>query len=1012
MRLDRSNLLAVGIVCLWATLLPAHLLAQGFPNLRAWGEPQGIDLAFVTAAAQTTDGYLWFGSPAGLFRFNGHEFVALNPRAPNANADDYITALLADARGGLWVGTQREGLHRYLDGRFTPFRAESGISNDRIQCLAQDSSGRIWVGTDGGGAFYGDGAGFLPLSLTNEPTITHPTAMSVDSTGRLFIGTFKGQLLAVSQLQPTWILRRGPSIRALQVDADDRLWLGTSSGLARMENGRPQRVPLLQPDGTYRTNAFITAIREDRFGNLWVGNFTGLVNIRSGVQSHLGTADGLGNGLVTSLFADRAGSLWVGTEIGDLYQLTRRKIRMRSPFPTGLPSVSAMALADDGTLWLGGPEGTTILRTNSPGFTLPPLASQPIADVTCIGLDPQGRTWLGNRFGEWGHLLDGTFTPVPTKSLERGGRSPNFFLSTRQHGFLMGTEGGLYRLGAGDSLMEWTDPQLSHRDVTCAVEGPDGLLWIGTGNGLNRYHHGSTETFIDLPPRPLEQVADLALDADTTLWVSTARGLWRVRNGRFFAFGPEHDAPPTAGPIVDDLAGHLWVGLGGKIARFAKTNLHAVADGQSPRLTYRTWSGVDGLKSIVLATGRCGVGTPDGTIHFATDKGVATVDPSEVPTLDVPPVPTLERVFVDGRPATDWTPANSGDSPQTQRPPLDLEPGYHRIEIHYTALNTVDPHRVQYQHRLLGLNDAWEEARNERIAFFRALPAGDYTFELTAANATGRSAENSAMLRIRVAATWWQTTAFKAALAAFAAVVVGAGYSLRVRRLKWMGTTQREFSRRLLEHEENERRRLAKELHDGLGQDLLILRNHVALLGLQWPDAPPGAAHRLREIDAASQTAIDQTRAIAHNLRPAELERVGLTSALEDMIRRASDSSSIRFAGDFEAIDGLVSKEEEVLLYRVAQELVNNILKHSGATQAHLSVHVVPGDSVHLIVTDDGKGFDPETIRQTSGSRRGLGLDSVAERVAMLSGTFDFESRPGSGSRSHIRIPLRRNPPQ
>ncbi|MGE3311863.1 MAG: two-component regulator propeller domain-containing protein [Limisphaerales bacterium] len=998
------------LACLLAVILPVRSAAEGFPDFRAWGASQDLDLSFVSAATQTTDAHLWFGSPSGLFQFNGHGFRSIDLGGMDSRKDHFVTALLADRDGSLWIGTDTEGLHQFSNGRVSPWRGETGLSNDRIKCLAQDAEGTVWVGTDGGGIFRRTGDRFAPLDAPDPESLAHPTSFALERGGRLWIGFFSGRLMTVQSGRVEDIPRKGPGIKVLHVDSTDQLWIGTSAGLARFMDGRQERIPLLQADGSMSLSAFITSIHEDRFGALWVGTLTGLIRWRDGQQEFFGAADGLGNGLVTSVFADREGSVWIGTEIGDLYQLTRRKIRIMSPFPDGLPAVSALAVTRDGTLWIGGSQGIAVRPPASQRFSVPspPPSPSPIQDVTCIGIDGRDRIWFGNRFGDWGFLEQGAFTKIDTEVFDRARASPNFFLQTATNGFLIGTEGGLLQMGPDNKPVPWSGPPLSHKDVTCAVEAPDGTLWIGTGNGLNRVRNGSVQTFIKLQPRPIEQVADLAVDPDGTVWASTYRGLWRIRGDQFFAFEAKHGGPPVGGPLVDDHAGNLWIGLGGHVGRLSKTNLHAVAEGLSPHVLARSWSGADGLRSVILATGRAGALTPDGYIHFATDKGVATIHPGEVRTNDVPPVPTIERVIVDGEPTLTHPAATTSDRRASVDPGLDLPPGYHRVDIHYAGLSYLAPQRVRYRHRLRGLSDDWEDAGTDRVASYRALPAGNYVFELIAFNDSGLPSQTPETLRVRVGAPWWRTNTFRASILALAAIAAGGIYSWRVRRLKRIGAAQQEFSRRLLDHEENERRRLAKELHDGLGQELLILRNHVALLGLQWPEAPPAAVERLREIDHASQIAVDQARAIAHNLRPAELERLGLTTALRDMIDRASASSTIDFRHAFEPVDGRLSKDEDVLLYRITQELVNNILKHSNATSARISLRAADETSLELSVADDGRGFDPEAVVRASGGRRGLGLDSVSERIAMLSGTLRIESPQawGKGTCVRIRVPI------
>ena len=162
-----------------------------------------------------------------------------------------------------------------------------------------------------------------------------------------------------------------------------------------------------------------------------------------------------------------------------------------------------------------------------------------------------------------------------------------------------------------------------------------------------------------------------------------------------------------------------------------------------------------------------------------------------------------------------------------------------------------------------------------------------------------------------------------------------------------------------------------------------------------------------KEIAEASQAAIESARAIAYNLRPADLDRAGLTRSLRAMLDRAAASSTMAIDHAIENLDGLLGPGADVVLYRVTQELVNNALKHARAARAFVDLRRTPR-GVELVVSDDGCGFDPDLALSGRGDlARGLGLDSIRERVAMLHGTVQVESAPGQGARSLIHLPLR-----
>jgi signal transduction histidine kinase len=206
------------------------------------------------------------------------------------------------------------------------------------------------------------------------------------------------------------------------------------------------------------------------------------------------------------------------------------------------------------------------------------------------------------------------------------------------------------------------------------------------------------------------------------------------------------------------------------------------------------------------------------------------------------------------------------------------------------------------------------------------------------------------------------------------------------------------FSQQLIESQENERKRMAAELHDSLGQHLLVIKNRAAL-GDRLSGNRAHSKEQFDEITTSATQAIDEVRRIAYNLRPLNLERLGLTTVIEELIEKVSGSSGIQFFCDVMPLDGALTADGAINLYRIVQESVNNIVKHGEATKASIEIRR-EGADIHVSVSDNGRGFDIEAL-----ARRGLGLTSIAERVRMLDGAHTLASAPGKGTALTIRIP-------
>ena len=214
---------------------------------------------------------------------------------------------------------------------------------------------------------------------------------------------------------------------------------------------------------------------------------------------------------------------------------------------------------------------------------------------------------------------------------------------------------------------------------------------------------------------------------------------------------------------------------------------------------------------------------------------------------------------------------------------------------------------------------------------------------------------------------------------------------------------QENISRQLLISQEAERKRIAAELHDSLGQNLLIIKNRLHLARQATKDAAP--AEQLEEIAQTVSATIAEVREISYNLRPYQLDRLGLTKAVQSVVRRVSDSGFLKVESHLANIDGLFPAEHEINFYRIVQECLNNIIKHSDAAWAQVSIRL-ENHTLTLLVEDDGKGFN---FRQTMGEAqksRGFGLTGLGERARIFGGTFTCDSAPGQGARLTFVIPV------
>jgi len=199
--------------------------------------------------------------------------------------------------------------------------------------------------------------------------------------------------------------------------------------------------------------------------------------------------------------------------------------------------------------------------------------------------------------------------------------------------------------------------------------------------------------------------------------------------------------------------------------------------------------------------------------------------------------------------------------------------------------------------------------------------------------------------------------------------------------------------------QEAERRRLARDLHDGIGQTLTALKHQLDVVEQFSTGLPPAARTRLRDAAELAAQALHETRELSRLLRPQILDDLGLEPALRWLTRTFGERTGVALEVDLAGVEGRLPPEVETLAYRVVQEALNNVGKHSGAGRAQVLARRDAAE-IELVISDDGRGFDA-TVSGADGS----GLRGMRDRVELFGGRIDIASRPGRGTRIVARVP-------
>ena len=1001
--------------------------------IEVWRTNEGLPQNSITSIAQTPDGYLWLATFGGLARFDGVRFTVFDDHNAPALTSSRLVRLDPDGQGGLWVISEAGGLAHMLNSQFTAYTGREGWPKSGASAVGRARDGRVWLRDKRGGLHRLEEGWFAPVGDLQQLGSGPLSSFGFDEGGVLWLR--RGRTLSSYQ-GGKYIPLRTPDgtseavVRAVGSCARGGLVLITSQGLQKFRRG--QWEPGNLPCPAELRN--LTFVYEDRSGAVWVGTYgNGLFRYDDVAGWRRFTAgSGLGHNAVRSVCEDREGNLWVGTDGGGLYRLKARRFH-RYEARDGLSGDVVMSVSEGpcGVFWFG-VNGGGVSRFEAGRFTAlaptPQLATN--AYVYSVLADRAGNLWIGTYdHGLLRYRQDRLQECRPADGTVLGAVRTLF----EDHAGVIWVGGadGLWRI-EGDHCVRFAvhgEPLTS--EVHALAGGRLGGLFVGTdGDGLYWLHENRLTHLTERDGLADNHVSALCVTADGTVWIGgSCGGLSRLQQGRLDRYSRQSGLlSDRIRSILEDDHGWLWFGCERGIFRVSRTELDEVTAGRRASVSCHTYGASDGLSGLECS----GSVHPacwkahDGTLWFATVKGVVVVDSTNLATNALPPPVVIEEVEADSQ-VMRASPTVAGDiaggarvSLPTLRfpavppragaaaPELRVPPGKSRVGFHYTGLSLVAPEQVRFRHRLEGYDRGWVEAGNQRVAWYTGIPPGRYSFQVTACNNDGVWNDTGAALAVVVQPAWWQTWWFHGVAAAAAAGGVLGSVEARLRRLRRGRAAQQGFSRRLLESQEDERKRIAAELHDSLGQDLLVIKNR-ALLGLQDPAATTLVADQLGEISRLASHTLEEVREISRNLRPYQLDRLGLTKALQAMVTSVSRASGIPIATDLDPVDGLLPAAMEIHFYRIVQELLSNLVKHSHASAARVALsRCFP--RLTLMVEDDGCGFDTDMLPHRQ-ARAGLGLTDIAERVRLLGGTARCDSRPAAGTRWTVEIPVTTAPP-
>jgi ligand-binding sensor domain-containing protein/signal transduction histidine kinase len=959
---------------------------------QSWQREQGLPQNSVRALAQTADGYLWIGSDEGLTRFDGVRFVPMEMGSGLHGGP--VRALFEDSRCALWVGAAGGGLTCWRNGQFSNYTIRDGLPEDSITALSEDLQGRLWIGTEAGLAILENGRISAPAAAAPFKGLA-VTAIFRDRDGVMWIGVSGAGVFHFADGKFTQLtgglteeLLRDP--HCILVDRGGRIWVGAGDDYLLCREGADwhrYRIPrhlvrpfvgclIEQPNGTVSAGSasegllqfkngkltlmnatnglldnFIQALLVDRDGELWIGSGAGLSRLRRSYLSVMSASEGLGYGAVQGLAEIEPGLVWTAKPGDGIYDWNGRSFARLAGLPPEYSEVNSLLKARDGSCWAAGAFG--LLQFKNPGATNGEIAQLVLKgrNVTALAEDNQRHLWAGTHEGSVWRLQNGEWAAVAR--------------FTAQHA------------------------------ITALAPTPDDSLWIGTaGDGLYRWR-GSMQEHFNSARGPLnESVRTLFLDTNGVLWIGTGSGLSRFHNGQITTFTARQGLPDTPiSQILEDDFGRLWLGGNRGVVSVVKRDLEEIPRGKASAVYPRAYGKVDGMLSEECVGGffPAGLKTSSGQLWFATLKGITVIKPRSSIGESMPPAVVIEDMSVDGSAPTNFL-STAGDEPS-----VCLSAGKHRVEFRYTGLSFSAPERVRFRYRLDGLDPGWVEAGIQRIASYGYVPAGSYRFHVIACNSDGVWNDTGASVALEIPAHFWQTRWF-IGLVALLALASVAGTARFVEKGKLHRRLKLLEQERALEHE---RGRIAQDLHDELGSSLARLSLLSGLVKADKDSPAQVEAHAQKIAQAADQT-VRALEEIVWAVRPGSDTLQGLSDYVAHFANELFENNATRCRQDIPHDLPAIPLPPDVRhnIFLIAKEALTNVLKHAGAKGVVLRIEVA-GRTLKMVIEDDGKGFDAGAT-VIAGLRNGLG--NMQRRAGAVGGELQLHSAAGKGTRVEFTV--------
>ncbi|MGM0530676.1 MAG: two-component regulator propeller domain-containing protein [Bacteroidota bacterium] len=758
-----------------------------------FGTSEGLTQPFIYTINQDEQGFLWIGTGAGLFRFDGFQFTQFTPE--DSLAGNFVTQSLKDQNGNLWFGHMNGGITHYNGNHFV--KIDPGESQNAITDIAEGNKGNIWISTQREGILRIDSQQKIHR-IASPFEQEYISALKCLSDGHILIGT--DQHLYLFRFNPdedSMVMKekidsfpQGNVTDIIDSDTEEKLFaISGGQGIFSLKRNKKSfqfkasRIDSLEEAELGNIQGSIV----DKEGNIWVSLMgSGVYRLdprkTNGKTLHLSSECGLPTNDVRCLFEDREGNIWFGLYGNGLVRFIEEKLLFYS-YSEQFETNSFYSLdGEQNHLWTGSDQGILHIDPDN-GNVLDAYSTAeglPNDRITALFKHPGGDIWIGSEKSglyKLNHRSEQIQRiPISSNELEN---SVNY-ITGDQKNIWVATKKGICRINLNNGEKIWynTNRGLPYNNITHLYKDSENRILIGTlSNQLFAINQdGQVEPIPIRTEQGLMQINSITEDNAGNIWIGTyGNGIFKIGQDTTKHFDREKGLLSNYGYNLIYANKKILVGHHGGISEIdTKTN------------AVKHYAGNFGIKNSTEFSNNAAYAETENSIWFGTSEGLARFSTAKTGKDTIPPQVNITEIFVNNQKV---------DADNN----ITLEPGNYELEFNYIGLQLHDPESVKYQYQLKGYTKGWTEATKERKATFGNVRPGEYTFRLRALNEDGVSTEKPLEMNILIRKHFYQRTWFYIVVGI---ALLGLGYLIIVIRERNLVREKRNLETKVRERTE------------------------------------------------------------------------------------------------------------------------------------------------------------------------------------------------------------------